>query len=130
MPLREVQFPLDMESPRSRKEEILIFFSSRVAETNLLWCPDCVAVEKLIVDTFNLEQGPSAVLVYVGQRSEWKSPDNIFRKEPWNVTSIPTIIKLNNAGQETGRLVDGQNLVSEELSSFLGQWQPSRGCSL
>ncbi|KAF8846117.1 hypothetical protein BDN67DRAFT_880641, partial [Paxillus ammoniavirescens] len=94
MPLREVQFPFDAESLKSGKEKILIFFSSRMAETNLLWCPDCVAVEKLIVDTFGSEHGPSAALVYVGQRSVWKSPDNIFRKEPWNVTSIPTIIKL------------------------------------
>ncbi|KAF9225545.1 hypothetical protein BS17DRAFT_700604 [Gyrodon lividus] len=119
MPLREVQFPSDAKSFGSGKEKILVFFSSRVPETNLLWCPDCVAVEKLIIDTFDSDQGPSGVLVYVGQKSEWKTLDNIFRKEPWKVTAIPTIIKLNNAGEEIGRLVDGQNLISEELSSFI-----------
>ncbi|KAF9245863.1 hypothetical protein BU15DRAFT_70924 [Melanogaster broomeanus] len=119
MPLREVHFPPDAVESLSAKEEILIFFSSRAPETNLLWCPDCVAVEKMIIDTFSSEKGPSAVLVYVGQKSEWKTLDNIFRKEPWKVTAIPTIIKLNSVREEIGRLVDGQNVISEELSSFI-----------
>jgi hypothetical protein len=39
MPLREVQFPYDAASLRSGEERFLIFFSSRVAESNLPWCP-------------------------------------------------------------------------------------------
>jgi len=119
MPLREVQFPYDAASLRSGEERFLIFFSSRLAESNLPWCPDCVAVEDLVRKTFGSERGPSAVLVYVGQISEWKTPDNIFRKEPWKVRAIPTIIKLDKAGEEIARLVDGQNSISEELSSFV-----------
>jgi len=33
---------------------------------------------------------------YVGQRSEWKSPSSLYRAEPYNLTSIPTIVKLEN----------------------------------
>ncbi|KAG8219581.1 hypothetical protein J3R82DRAFT_532, partial [Butyriboletus roseoflavus] len=118
MPLREVQFP-DAASLSNGKERIIIFFASRLPESNSLWCPDCLAAEDLIRNTFGSEQGPPAVLAYVGQRSDWKTPDNIFRKEPWKVKVIPTIIKLDEAGEEIGRLVDGQNLISEELASFI-----------
>ncbi|KAI9570331.1 hypothetical protein HD554DRAFT_409028 [Boletus coccyginus] len=118
MPLREIQFPSDPASLPGGEERFLVFFSSRLPENNLPWCPDCLAVEDLIKSTFS-ERGPSAVLVYVGQRSEWKTPDNIFRKEPWKVRAIPTIVKLDEAGKEVGRLVDGQNLMSEELPLFV-----------
>ncbi|KAH0838088.1 hypothetical protein J3R83DRAFT_6332, partial [Lanmaoa asiatica] len=119
MPLREVEFPSNAVSLGNGKERFLIFFSSRLPESGLLWCPDCIAVEDLIRNTFGSEQGPSAVLVYIGQRSEWKTPDNIFRKEPWKVIAVPTIIRLGEAGEETGRLVDGQNSISKELPSFI-----------
>ncbi|KAF8140521.1 hypothetical protein EV363DRAFT_1151665 [Boletus edulis] len=118
MPLREVQFT-DAASLRSEGERFFVFFSSRLPESNSLWCPDCRAVEDLIRKTFGSEQDPpSAVIVYVGQRSEWKAPDNVFRQDPWKVTTIPTIIKLDEAGKEVARLVDGLNLISKELPSF------------
>ncbi|KAH7886040.1 hypothetical protein F5I97DRAFT_1810045 [Phlebopus sp. FC_14] len=95
MPIREIEFLSEVESLRNGKEKYLVFFSSRVE--GKLWCPDCVAVEELIYKTFGPEQGPSAAVVYVGQRSEWKSPDNIFRREPWpRLTAIPTIIRLSD----------------------------------
>jgi len=116
MPLRDIY---DAASLSNATERFLVFFSSRLPESDLLWCPDCVAVEHLIRNTFDSENGLSAALVYVGQKSEWKTHDNVFRNEPWKVTAIPTIIKLNEAGEEIGRLVDGQNSIPEELSSFI-----------
>ncbi|KAG6332070.1 hypothetical protein ID866_7024, partial [Astraeus odoratus] len=82
----------------------LVFFSSRL--DGKLWCPDCVAVERLINQTFTAKESPPALLVYVGQRDEWRSKDNIFRGAPWHLTAIPTIIKLNEAGDEIDRLVE------------------------
>jgi len=121
MPLREVEFSPDaVKTLKDGKEKFLVFFSSRRPGSNVPWCPDCQAVEDLIRNTFNSEpQAPSAVLIYVGQASEWKTPSNIFRKEPWKVQSIPTIIKLGEDGKEIGRLVDGQNYISDELPSFI-----------
>ncbi|KAG9314130.1 hypothetical protein JVU11DRAFT_4915 [Chiua virens] len=57
--------------------------------------------------------------VDLNDEDRWKTPDNIFRKAPWNITSIPTIIKLNEVGEEIGRLVDGRNSIPEELATFL-----------
>lgn len=35
-----------------------------------LGCQDCVAVDRTIQDTFGPEDGPCAVIVYVGQKPE------------------------------------------------------------
>ncbi|KIK49524.1 hypothetical protein CY34DRAFT_69661 [Suillus luteus UH-Slu-Lm8-n1] len=94
MPLREVEFPSDPSDLEHAKEQFLIFYSSRV--NGQLWCPDCVAVDRTIQDTFGPEDGPCAVIVYVGQKPEWKTPSNIFRGEPWQVTSVPTVIKVED----------------------------------
>lgn len=40
---------------------------------------DCVAVESRVKDAFGRDKGPSAIIVYVGQRPEWViafSPDS------------------------------------------------------
>lgn len=62
---------------------------------------------------FGSAEGPSGLIIYVGNRQEyvvkficytllhhlsfvirWKAAANVFRAEPWNISSIPTIIKL------------------------------------
>jgi len=45
----------------------------------------------------------------------WKSPSNPFRKDPWHLVSIPTIVKVED-GKEVGRLVDKE--ISGNLASF------------
>ncbi|KAF8899089.1 hypothetical protein BD779DRAFT_1486964 [Infundibulicybe gibba] len=79
---------------QSVPEDFLIFYSSVV--DGKLWCPDCVEVEDIVQQTFNNTDGPSALIVYVGDRKQWKTPDNVFRGEPWKVQSVPTIIKVKN----------------------------------
>ncbi|KAI6120674.1 hypothetical protein EDD16DRAFT_1574764 [Pisolithus croceorrhizus] len=97
MPLQEAELPAGFTSLRTGQYRYLIFFSSRV--DGRMWCPDCVAVEKLVNETFVPESGPSAAVVYVGQKAEWKSQDNAFRKGPWHITSIPTIVRLNDVSR-------------------------------
>ncbi|KAL4069841.1 hypothetical protein V8B97DRAFT_642292 [Scleroderma yunnanense] len=99
MPLEEVELPFDTESLKNGSNQFIIFFSSRVDGT--LWCGDCAAVEELVNETFRPEDGQQGILVYVGLKVEWKSADSIFRGEPWNLTAIPTIIKLNKVRQFT-----------------------------
>ncbi|KAI6047870.1 hypothetical protein EDC04DRAFT_2556120 [Pisolithus marmoratus] len=96
MPLQEVE-PADFASLVTGQNRFLIFFSSRV--DGRMWCPDCVAVERLVNETFAPASSPSAVLVYVGKKAEWKSQDNAFRKDPWYLTAIPTIVKLNDVSR-------------------------------
>ncbi|EMD32639.1 hypothetical protein CERSUDRAFT_99370 [Gelatoporia subvermispora B] len=72
MPLHETHDPADSVSLKDAKESYLVFYSSR-DDSGKLWCPDCVAVEKLVQDVFGPEDGPSGLIVYVGQKSELRT---------------------------------------------------------
>ncbi|OSX67104.1 hypothetical protein POSPLADRAFT_1128913 [Postia placenta MAD-698-R-SB12] len=113
MTLRECQDPTDPSTLRHGvQEDFVIFYASR-DECGNLWCPDCVAVESRVKNAFGRDDGRSAVIVYVGQRPEWKSLSNPFRADPWKVESIPTIIKVRDGA----RLVDKD--IEHSLASFL-----------
>ncbi|KAI1793203.1 hypothetical protein LXA43DRAFT_1003391 [Ganoderma leucocontextum] len=114
MPLQESPDPATPAWAQDVKSEYLIIYSSR-DDGGKLWCPDCVAVEGLVKQTFEPETGPSGTIVYVGQRSEWKTASNPFRAQPWNVQSIPTVIRIRDGA----RLVDAE--ISGKLHSFVQQ---------
>lgn len=107
----------DFASLRSGQIPFIIFFSSQ--RNGRLWCPDCVAVEELVTKTFSSKKSRHAALVYVGQKEEWKAKDNAFRREPWNIMAIPTIIKLGSNGEEIGRLVEGDLTDQTKFALFL-----------
>jgi len=96
--------------------EYLIFYASIDPETGKMWCPDCRDVEELVRTTFEGEEAPKALIVWVGNKLEWRAPTNPVRKEPWSVTNIPTIVKLKN-GEEVARLVEAE--IQEGLSTFV-----------
>jgi hypothetical protein len=121
MPLRIVEHTTGISSPADIKENFLIFFSSVV--NGKLWCPDCEAVNDLIQETFGVADGPSALIVHVGEKAEWKSLSNKFRGAPWNIQSVPTIIRINNS-KEDGRLVDRE--IHDHLASFVLQSSESK----
>lgn len=103
MPLSTRQEDTDLLSLRQAPGlKFLVFYSSIV--DGQLWCPDCRRVEQLVNDKL-LNSDLDAVIIYVGDRHEWKTSSNVYRKEPWKVSSIPTIIRLRD-GTEEGRLVD------------------------
>ncbi|KAI0718950.1 hypothetical protein C8T65DRAFT_803468 [Cerioporus squamosus] len=108
MPLQYAPDPTEPSWARDVKTEYLIFFSSR-DESGKLWCPDCRVVEGLVAEAFGPAESPSATMLYVGQRSEWKTPVNPYRAHPWNVQSVPTIVRTR----------DGARLVDEEISQHL-----------
>jgi len=64
-------------------------------------------VEDIVARTFAPADGPSGLIVYVGQKAEWKTEKNIFRSMPWLIESIPTIVKLKDKA-EVSRLVEGE----------------------
>jgi len=113
MPLHQLQDPTSPSHLKEAQGPFLIFYSSR-DESGELWCPDCRAVDALIRESFGPE-GHSGIIVYVGQRAEWKSPANAFRGDPWNVQSVPTIIRVRDGA----RLVDAD--IKHSLASFLQQ---------
>jgi len=73
---------------------------------------DCRDVEDLVARTFSPPDGPSGLIIYVGQRPEWRTEANVFRSAPWRIQSIPTIVKLKDA-------VEFRRLVEDEIISDL-----------
>jgi len=115
MPITIADSFTDPASLKQVPQKYLIFYSNIVGSK--MWCPDCLAIDDLVQQTFSPEDAPSALIVYVGDKPEWKSPTNVFRGAPWNVSSIPTIIKLQNS-EEAGRLVESE-IQKESLAAFV-----------
>ncbi|PFH52238.1 hypothetical protein AMATHDRAFT_140416 [Amanita thiersii Skay4041] len=113
MPLLTADSSIDPVSLKNVPDKFIIFYSSVVGGE--LWCPDCQDVQDLVKKTFDTPDSPSALIVYVGDRSQWKARSNIYRGDPWKIESIPTIIKLKN-GKEEGRLVLQE--IQDQLVSF------------
>ncbi|KAJ7109934.1 hypothetical protein C8R44DRAFT_883954 [Mycena epipterygia] len=120
MPLHVAELPIDPASLRDRPEEFLIFYSSIV--DGKMWCPDCRSVDDVVQAVFGAPDGPSAVIVYVGTKPEWRAVDsadrwsNVFRAEPFNIRGVPTIVKMSKK-EEVGRLVDAE--IKTKLSAFV-----------
>jgi len=117
MPLHEADDSIDPYTLRKVPEHFVIFYSSITAEDSQMWCPECRAVEKLVKETFSADDGPEALVVYVGNRDQWKSPLNIYRQKPWKLTNVPTIVRLQD-GQDVGRL-PSESAIIERLSDFV-----------
>jgi len=111
MPLHESKIkPLSWEDI---KEQFVIFYASK-GDNGIMWCPDCLAVKEVVEETFDKEDAPSALVIYVGQKPEWKSPKNEWRHQPWDVQTIPTIVRLHDGK----RLVD-QGPIKENLKALV-----------
>ncbi|CAE6433497.1 unnamed protein product [Rhizoctonia solani] len=93
----------------------LIFYSDIV--DGQMWCPDCRNVENVVKKAFEPADGPTGIIRWVGNRADWKSPSNAYRKD-FNISSIPTIVWLKD-GKEDARLVDREILDSAKLKEFL-----------
>jgi len=122
MPLNTVPDPFELSSYQGINENFVIFYSSRDEESGRMWCPDCRDVEDIIARTFAPPDGPSGLIIYVGQKAEWKAEGNIFRSAPWRIASIPTIVKLKD-GAEVGRLVEGE--IISKLAALVEATAPS-----
>ncbi|TNY22779.1 thioredoxin-like protein 5 [Rhodotorula diobovata] len=116
--------PGDLFSPESILSQIptstspesphfLIFFAE--------WCPDCTEVQS------SLDQhvpDKNSTLVLVGDRTQWK--ESKFREPPFNVTRIPTLIRVEQGGDALAssldsapRLVESELRSPEQLSQFV-----------
>jgi len=111
MTIRDLDFT--PKSWQDIKEPFVIFYASR-GKDGIMWCPDCRAVEGLVKDTFEAKDSPAAVIIYVGQRDEWKTPKNQWRGRPWGIQSVPTIVRT----RDDERLVESE-IEEEKLQSFI-----------
>ncbi|KAF8167347.1 hypothetical protein B0H34DRAFT_792080 [Crassisporium funariophilum] len=115
MPLYEADGSIDPYTLKTVPEKFVIFYSS-IEHDGKMWCPDCRAVEELVKDAFS-DSGPEALIVYVGNKAQWKCSTNAYRQKPWTLTSIPTIVRIQD-GQEIGRLTDDSGII-EGLKEFV-----------
>ncbi|KAJ7361463.1 hypothetical protein DFH08DRAFT_844274 [Mycena albidolilacea] len=116
MPLNIAEPPVDPTALLQRPEEFLIFYADIV--DGKMWCSDCRAVDDNIRKTFTGSDSisPTAAIVYVGNKPNWKSLDNVFRGEPFKITDVPTIVKIRE-GKEVARLVDQE--INSKLADFV-----------
>ncbi|KAG5997749.1 hypothetical protein E4U54_002315 [Claviceps lovelessii] len=114
--------PQDLEVPSPvGTKGFLIFVSSDDPETRQPWCPDVRASWPHVVAAFEGQISPTLHVVKVGQRSEWKDPDNVFRKK-WNVNGVPTLARferVNGKVVETARLDENGIMDVSMLHAFL-----------
>ncbi|KAG8757492.1 hypothetical protein FRC12_010302, partial [Ceratobasidium sp. 428] len=71
----------------------LIFYSDVV--DGQMWCPDCRNVEQVVKRAFDRDDGPTGIIRWVGNRADWKSPSNVYRRD-YGVSSVPTIVRLKD----------------------------------
>ncbi|PVI01794.1 hypothetical protein DM02DRAFT_335622 [Periconia macrospinosa] len=119
-------FPLpassqDLPLP-DKKPFYLVFVSSIHPETGLSWCPDVRAAMPVIDAAFEKEDAAPLGVVEVGQRPEWKEPNNVFRTK-WNVHNVPCLVRFERGEdgtvKEVGRLIEEQVLEKEKLDKLL-----------
>ncbi|KAK9900912.1 thioredoxin-like protein [Cystobasidium minutum MCA 4210] len=82
------------------------------------WCPDCQNAAPILEKTFGNDKAPRAARVMVGERPLWKSSGNVFRQDPFKISNIPTLVRIEQ-GSEVGRLTEGEILDQERLAKFI-----------
>ncbi|GAA5869026.1 hypothetical protein JCM3774_002452 [Rhodotorula dairenensis] len=95
------------------KPHFLVFFASIDEHTGKPWCPDCSEVQQ---EVERLVPEQNSTLVFVGDRTEWKKPDNAFRQKPFNISKIPTIIRVQGGADNVAASLDSApRLIESEL---------------
>lgn len=109
-------------STSSSSPHYLVFLSSVDPSSGQMWCGDCrdtqSTIEQLVPDnqsqlvfvgekqesvSFPFPSPISAPFLYsrFPSRNRWKSPDSPWRKAPFNLKAIPTIIKVEESSKDS-----------------------------
>ncbi|KAE9367366.1 hypothetical protein N431DRAFT_561365 [Stipitochalara longipes BDJ] len=99
-----------------KKPAYLVVYASAV--DGRMWCGDCRDAEPFVNAKFG-DSGETATVVYAGLKPEWKSPDNAWKREPFLVKALPTIIKVTADGKWE-RLVEEDVYDQSKLDAFVG----------
>jgi len=95
-----------LSGPHPPSRPYLIFYADVDRESGKMWCGDCRDVDDVVKAHFEAPDGPTGIIIRVGDKPTWKDPQNQYR-QLYKISSIPTIIRLEE-GQEAGRLVEGE----------------------
>jgi len=109
----------------NQDKTILAMFSGGKNEsTGKSWCPDCVHAEPVVNAVLDSALAKDSIYIYcsVGDRTFWKDPNCIFRKDPRTLLkSIPTLIKIDGNAPNT-RLVEGQCQNRSMIEMMFEDW--------
>ncbi|KAK5996355.1 hypothetical protein PT974_01689 [Cladobotryum mycophilum] len=79
----------------------------------------------VLIKVFGDDSAPTAHIVRVGQRSEWKGNlQNKYRNEPYNIQGVPTVVKIEY-GKEVARLGD-ESQNESDLRKLIARGQEQR----
>ncbi|EAW14637.1 DUF953 domain protein [Aspergillus clavatus NRRL 1] len=112
-----------LEFPKDAQALFIVFVTSDDPVTGQSWCPDVRAAWPVLEATFSPADAPRLAVVEVGQKPEWKDPQNIYRTN-WKVPCIPTLIRYERVHEETvetGKLLEGEILDQKKLGEFIGR---------
>lgn len=90
MPLVDANTP-----PSTNDTHYVVYFASGEPS----WCPDCRDAIPALQAVFGSDSAPTASIVRVGSREEWrgKSKDqNKYRNAPYNIQGVPTVVRVEN----------------------------------
>eukprot|EP01017_Pseudomicrothorax_dubius_P046287 TRINITY_DN8128_c0_g2_i5.p1 TRINITY_DN8128_c0_g2~~TRINITY_DN8128_c0_g2_i5.p1 ORF type:complete len:131 (-),score=40.80 TRINITY_DN8128_c0_g2_i5:121-513(-) len=101
---------------------ICVFKGGIDPATNVSWCPDCVdaepTIKKYIFDQAVNEKGIAVIECDVGQKAEWKNPDNVIRKHPvLKIQKVPAVSMIADVGVFT--IYEEQCKDEDLLQTFL-----------
>ncbi|KAK2625987.1 hypothetical protein QTJ16_004249 [Diplocarpon rosae] len=118
-PASAVEAFLESSATASRPS-FLVVYASRGADGQS-WCGDCRDAEPVVNSKF--ADGEAVVkIVYAGQRDEWRSAENPWRRAPFSITNLPTLVKVAGDGRWE-RLVEADVANQEKLDAFVGDAQ-------
>ncbi|TGZ57287.1 hypothetical protein CRM22_009947 [Opisthorchis felineus] len=80
----------------SSRRVFTYFLGTIDPRTNHSWCPDCRAAEPAVLTALRMtNESDLFIWCEVGDRDEWISPDNPFRKHHvFRLKEIPTLVSL------------------------------------
>lgn len=114
-----------------KSNQFIIFYSSYDPNTGQMWCGDCVELQSNLINVFEDEKYQALqdqlIYVYVGERDQWRSSDNVFKQSPWSIVKLPTILKVSPGEQplserialSDSRLVENEANNREKLVNYL-----------
>ncbi|KAK1593347.1 uncharacterized protein LY79DRAFT_514688 [Colletotrichum navitas] len=114
-PASAIAESLKAEASAAKPAYLVVYASHRNGRS---WCGDCTAAEPYIEKKFGGNELTVRV-VYAGLPEEWRTKENPWRQAPFNVTNLPTLIKVSGE-KKWEKLVEADVYDQEKLDAFVG----------
>ncbi|KAK1971716.1 hypothetical protein LZ32DRAFT_598966 [Colletotrichum eremochloae] len=113
-PAPAVAESLKAEGSEAKPAYLVVYASHRDGRS---WCGDCTAAEPYIEKKFGGNEDTVRV-VYAGLPEEWRTKENPWRQAPFNVTNLPTLIKVSGE-KKWEKLVEADVYDQRKLDAFV-----------